>query len=150
MVQEVFTSVLHNIETFQGTNEQAFCGYLAMVVKNRLIDAVRFHQADRRDGRRTHGNEDGDRSPGRDQSPSSSLSALEEREVFREALRSFDEREQLLILGRVEQDVPFHELAEQLGYSSRSAAQRAFYAAQAKLVLRLKRSSNPGAEAPPE
>ena len=39
---------------------------------------------------------------------------------------------------RLEQDVPFQSLADQLGYSSSSAARRAFYSAQAQLVIRLR------------
>ncbi len=139
VVQDVFRSLLHKIDSFQGKTEEAFAGYLAMVVKNRLIDAVRFHQADQRDGRVTHSDEDGVRLPDSSDGPGTGLISTEEHHALLEALKTFEEREQLLIRGRLEQDIPFHELAEQLGFSSRSAAQRCFYSAQAKLALMLRK-----------
>ena len=46
--------------------------------------------------------------------------------------------EQLLLRARIEQGAKFQDLADQLGYPSRSAARRAFYSAQARLVIRLR------------
>ena len=141
VVQEVFRSLLRNLDSFQGRTESAFCGYLAMAVKNRLVDAIRFHQADQRDGRRTQSDEDDVRPAPQGRSPGSEVASMDELRVLHEALQAFDEREQLLLRGRLEQDVSFENLAEQLGYSSRSAAQRAFYAAKARLTLLIKRGS---------
>ena len=135
VVQEVFRSLLKNLASFRGRTEDAFCGYLAMVVRNRLVDAVRFHEAAQRDGRRTAGEEpEGDETPATDERLEDDPGD-EEVDLFLELLATFDEREQLLLRGRLEQDVSFRALAEQLGYSSRSAAQRRFYAAQAKIAV---------------
>jgi len=47
---------------------------------------------------------------------------------------------------RLEGLASFRELAEQLGYGSESAARRAFFEAQARLVLRLRAPPSAGGE----
>ena len=53
VVQEVFRKLLRNLNGIEADTEAAFCGYLSVVIRNRLLDAIRFHEAARRDGRRT-------------------------------------------------------------------------------------------------
>lgn len=142
VVQEVFRSVLQDLKGFAGDNENGFAGYLAMIVRNRILDAVRYHEAARRDGRRGSPaleGEDVSEAP-RSDDPSELAASEEEVERFHEVLKEFAEREQLLIRARFEQTQSFEALAEQLGYTSASAARRAFYAAQAQLALRLRQS----------
>lgn len=139
VVQEVFRSLLKDLRGFRGTGEDAFTGYLAMVVRNRLLDAIRFHEAAQRDGRRTSpsvGDADA-ASPHSD--PVADALLADEAESFQEVLKTLPETEQLLLRARLEQGARFSDLAEQLGYSSPSAARRAFYAAQAQLVIRLRK-----------
>ena len=137
VVQEVFRGLLTDLSGFQGDTERAFVGYLAMMARNRLIDAIRFHEASRRDGRATL--PEGDHVPGSEEhGPATQVASHEEAELFQELLEDFPEREQLLLRARTEQEAQFQELAEQLGYSSAWAARRAFYAAQAKLAIRLR------------
>jgi len=52
VVQSVFEGVLRDLGAFGGASEEAFVGYLTIVVRNRIVDAVRFHEAAQRDGRR--------------------------------------------------------------------------------------------------
>ena len=52
VVQEVFRHVVRDFDSFAGTSEAAFVSYLATLIKNRLVDAIRFHEAVRRDRRR--------------------------------------------------------------------------------------------------
>ena len=137
VVQEVFRSVLTDLDGFRGRNGEAFFGYLSTVVRNRLLDLLRFHEADRRDGRRTQEADDDQISP--DRGPATDALAAERRAIFADVLRGFGEREQALLRGRIQHDRGFRELTAELGFSSMSAAQRAFYSAQAQLVLRLKR-----------
>ena len=137
VVQEVFRGLLADLSGFEGDSEKAFVGYLAMIARNRLIDAIRFHEASRRDGRSTV--PESDRSPSSGESgPGTHLASREEAELFQELLQDFPEREQLLLRARLEQGAHFQDLAEQLGYSSAWAARRAFYAAQAQLAIRLR------------
>jgi len=138
VVQEVFRSLLRDLSGFQGTTEDAFTGYLAMVVRNRLIDAVRYHEAAQRDGRLTSPPVDEADAVSRQHGPGTHAASADEVEAFHELLATFDEREQLLVRARIEQGATFKDLAEQLGYPSKSAARRAFYSAQARLVIRLR------------
>ncbi len=110
-----------------------------MVVRNRLVDAVRFHEAAQRDGRRTSHHETDDVPASGPRPCCGDSPVADEEEVFRELLGEFEEREQLLIRARLEQSASYQDLADQLGYSSRCAAQRAFYSAQTKLLMRLRR-----------
>lgn len=137
VVQEVFRSLLKDLSGFRGKTEDAFRGYVAMVVRNRLLDAIRFHQSAQRDGRRTRAvPEDLDRPSS---APDPAAAALEEEQAndLHEVLQTFPERERLLLRARLEEEATFQELTEQLGYSSQAATRRAFFSAQAQLVIRL-------------
>ncbi|MCP3915177.1 MAG: sigma-70 family RNA polymerase sigma factor [bacterium] len=150
VVQEVFRSVLKDIGVFAGTSEESFRGYLTMVVRNRLMDSIRFHEAARRDGRRTHTSPEESELTSPHDGPATDVTSAEEMEAFHQVLSSFSEREQLLLRARLEQQAPFRSLADQLGYPSASAARRAFYAAQATLVLRLRQHQLDQGEDGPE
>jgi len=138
VVQEVFRSLIRDFDAFQGDSEAAFIGYLSMVVRNRLMDAVRFHEAAQRDGRRT--SRVVEDVPGEERAAARDEEAIpaDEMERFRSALETFTERERLLLRARIEQGATFEDLAAMLGYPSKFAARRAFYAAQALLVIRLR------------
>ena len=136
VVQEVFRSVLLDLRSFRGTTEHAFARYLAMVVRNRIMDVVRHHQAARRDGRRT-ALVSAALSDGREGVGTSEVSGPSEyAEQLQLALSEFPEREQLLLRARIEDQETFQDLADQLGYSSEAAARRAFCTAKARLVIR--------------
>ena len=138
VVQTVFEGVLRDLGAFAGESEEAFIGYLAAVVRNRIIDAIRFHEAAQRDGRRMKSiAEDFDTAgPGPD--PSATAMAAERIAHLILAISLFEPREQHLLRARMEELASFKELAEQLGYGSESAARRAFFDAQATLALRMK------------
>lgn len=138
VVQEVFRHLLTDFQNFAGESEEAFVGYLATSVRHRLVDAVRFHEAAQRDGRRTTPPPEGHDPSTTLHSPISDLASAEEVAAFHEALETFPERDRFLLRARIEQDARFQDLADQLGYSSKSAARRAFYAAQAVLIVRLR------------
>ena len=137
VVQEVFRSLLHDLSRFEGRTESAFCGYLAMITRNRLMDAIRFHEAAQRDGRRTSDWSDRQDHEGPEEDPVVGARTAEEALRLRSAMASFPERERLLLRARIEQQTSFHVLAENLGYSSKWAARRAFYATQSRLLILL-------------
>ena len=137
VVQDVFLGVLRDLNTFGGNNEGAFGGYLAMVVRNRIVDAVRYHEAERRDGRRSRVCVDALDLEGKSLDPVSEAATSEETDRVKRALMRFEPREQLLLRGRLENLATFSELADQLGYATESGARRAYYAAQARLALAL-------------
>ena len=115
---------------------------LSMIVRNRIIDAVRFHEAEQRDGRRAAVAEMLDDHASRERDPVGAVESADEGERFRLALESLDEREQLLVRARIEGTASFRELAERLGYTSQDATRRAFFAAQAR-VARFLTAGNP-------
>ncbi len=138
VVQSVFEGVLRDIGTFAGRTEEAFVGYLATVVRNRILDAVRFHEAAQRDGRRMHSITPEFDGEGREVDPAEAAISAEGMEQLMAALAGFEPRVQHLLRARMEGLASFRELAEQLGYGSESAARRAFFDAQAKLSLELR------------
>jgi RNA polymerase sigma factor (sigma-70 family) len=138
VVQSVFESILPDMRAFRGTTEEAFVGYLAAVVHHRIIDALRFHEAERRDARRSVRIEHGFDVAGGESDPAEASKSADEFTRLQAGLARFDLREQHLLRARMEGTESFRELADQLGYGSESAARRAFFDAQAKLVLWLK------------
>lgn len=137
VVQEVFRSALTDISSFQGESVPEFSAYLTTLVRNRILDVIRFHEADRRDGRRTQPRADNDdHSP--HSGPATDAATNEQREVYNAVLATFDRSDQDLLRGRIEQDREFKDLTESLGYSSVSATRRAFYSAQAQFVIRFR------------
>ncbi len=140
VVQSVFESVLPDVSAFHGTTEAAFIGYLAAVVHHRIIDALRFHEAEQRDARRSVRIEQGFDVEGGESDPVEAVMSAEELAQLKSALERFEPREQHLLRARMDDTTSFRELAEQLGYGSESAARRAFFDAQARLVLWLKDS----------
>ena len=139
VVQDVFWSMIQNLESMHATTEEGVIGYLAMIVRHRLIDMVRFYEADRRRMPRGEGSghplsvESGGAGP-----PTLAMFS-EVREKLTDALDEFDERRRLLLRERLSADATFEELAGQLGYPSPDAARKAFYVAQAALLIKLRK-----------
>lgn len=139
VVQEVFRSVLQDLEAFTGSQPDDLRGYLATVTRNRLIDLVRFHEAARRDGRRSSRNQEEAERASAGRGPMTQAMSSEEVSICREEIARFPEREQRLLRARLEDGLDFPTIVERLGFSSISAARRAFFSAQSQLVIRLRR-----------
>ncbi|TAJ18275.1 MAG: sigma-70 family RNA polymerase sigma factor [Planctomycetota bacterium] len=137
VVQSVFEGVLRDLGAFAGETEEAFVGYLAIVVRNRILDAVRFHEAAQRDGRRASSITQRLDVASAEPDPVDAAISEERLAQLVAALGEFEPRVQHLLRARSEGLASFRELAAQLGYGSESAARRACFAAQAKLALRL-------------
>lgn len=140
VVQEVFRSVLGDLDAFGGRTEDAFCGWLAMVVRNRIIDSIRFHEADCRDGRVGQALPEDSGALGASQvtDPAAAVARAEEIERLEAAMGELEPRIKLLVRARIEGQASFRELADQLGFGSESSARRAYFEAQARLALQLK------------
>ena len=140
LVHDVFHSVIRDLGSFGGRTEDAFLGHVTMVVRNRVIDSIRFHEAACRDGRRAYSMPDGmdQADDGAAVDPAQVAVRLEALQRVEQSLAELDERERLLVRARFEGLASFEVLAEQLGYGSESTARRAFFDAQARLALRLK------------
>lgn len=139
VVQEVFRSVIQDLTTFSGTSEDGFCGWLATLVRNRIVDAIRLHEAGRRSGRAESplAAGTGPLPPSQSTDPAAAAMRIEEAELVERALAELDPKTRHLVRARIEGLASFRELAEQLGFGSESGARRAFFEAQSKLALRL-------------
>ena len=137
VVHSVFEGVLFDLGAFAGQTEEAFIGYLATVVRNRILDALRYHEAAQRDGRRIHSITQEFDAEGGELDPAEAAMSAEELVKLLAAIADFEPRVQHLLRARIEGLESLRELADQLGYGSESAARRAFFDAQAKLAMRL-------------
>ncbi len=136
VVQEVFQSVIRDMEHFDGESEGAFVAYLVTLIKNRLTDAIRFHEAMRRDSRRApHAGDSLDDQAAESRDPAEIAAAEEQLRRYTRALATLGPRERTLLRERLHGTTTFAELAQQFGYPSEDAARKAFCAAQARLLL---------------
>ena len=146
VVQDAFLALFSNIHAFAGTSEGEFVNYLATLVRNRALQTVHFHQATRRDWRRHYNSLESFAPDLLAVFPDASLAMNDPARhsdfeaQYRSALDSLPTHERQVLRARIEFGLGFTALAEQLGYPSRYAARRAFFAAQARLILRLKRA----------
>ena len=115
VVHSVFESVLWDLGAFAGRTEEAFVGYLATVVRNRILDALRFHQAAQRDGRLGQALTGEFDAEGSEADPAEFAAATEEAARLLAAIAKFEPRVQHLLRARIEGLASFRELAEQLG-----------------------------------
>ncbi len=139
VVQDVFLDVLRGLDRWDGDREEAFVTLLATLVEHRLVDQVRKSQAARRDVRRV--SDQGPMTAGvaaDGASPGTIVANAEQLAIYREVLAAFPERERTLLVLRLEEGLEFAELAERLAWPSADAARKAFHAAQARLLLRLR------------
>ncbi|MGE0145331.1 MAG: RNA polymerase sigma factor, partial [Planctomycetota bacterium] len=139
VVQDVFLEVLRGLERWEGEDDEAFLGLLATLVEHRLLDQIRHHQADRRDVRRHADVGPLTAGVGHDVTPSLAAAGDEVLRIYREELATFVLRERALLALRLEDGLEFKAVAERLAYPSTDAARKAFHAAQARLLLRLRR-----------
>jgi DNA-directed RNA polymerase specialized sigma24 family protein len=114
-----------------------------MVVRNRLIDTIRFHQAARRDRRRVRVvNEEIEANEpiSRRRGPATRVTSSEQQALFQAALKNFEERERILLRERLECQTAYQALADRLGYPTADAARKAFSTARSRLLVILQRS----------
>lgn len=154
VVQEAFCRLFRKLSCFEGETEGQFINFLTRLVRRRALDVVRFHRSTPRDCRR-HASAPDARNPellAMLPAPLATMSipfggdSLESR--YRHALASFDPPERDLLQARIEEGLGFTAIADQLGYTSRYAARRAYFAAQARLCLALG-ATGPGTFEPP-
>ena len=140
VVQEVFLGVLHDLEDIRGQSEPALLSYIATLTKNRIVDAIRFYEATRRDRRRVTEQVDCPVNPVAEPKGGPDEAAVTQEQIlrFHQALASFPERDRALLRERIEHRTPFDQIAEMLGYASADSTRKAFHVAQARLLLRLK------------
>ncbi|MGE3171856.1 MAG: RNA polymerase sigma factor [Planctomycetota bacterium] len=153
VVQDVLLEVVRGIDRWEVEGDEPFLALLSTLVEHRLLDRVRHSQSARRDVRR-HGDQ-GPRTAGAAAAGAGPLTRTAQQEqvaIYRSVLDTFADRERALLALRFEEQCAFDELARRLAYPSADAARKAFHAAEALLLLRLRARgvSAPGATRIPE
>lgn len=147
IVHEVFVGVLTEVGTFRGDTRLEFVTFLSRLTRNRLIDAVRFHEAARRDGRRVERDVEAE-PPAPSEEPVDEMITAEVAGSVHRILTSLSARDRALLRGRVEDGESFGALAASLGFASADSARKTFRRVQARVLLRLQKGSKlPSAEA---
>jgi len=142
VVHEVLVAVVQDLADTQFDGPELFCAYLGSLVRHRLLDAVRFHEAARRDGRKQVGEPaDGVANVAanqRETTPTLAASLVERAGLVRDALGELPERQRRLLELRLIDDATFGQISAALGYASDETARQAFHDAQAKLLVKLR------------
>lgn len=142
VVHEVLAAVVQDLRDTQFDGAAPFFAYLGTLVRHRLLDAVRFHEAARRDGRKlveapTQGL--GEVAPDRREATPTLAASLGERAgLVREALAELPERQRRVLELRLLEDATFPVIREALGYASDETARQAYLDAQARLLVKLR------------
>lgn len=142
VVHEVLADVVRTLADTSFPAREAFFAYLGTIVRHRLLDAVRFHEAARRDGRRqvaepTAGMAGLD-ADAREATPTLAASLSERAGLLHEAMAELPERWRRLLELRLQEDLTFPQIAAALGYASEETARQALVEAQARLLVKLR------------
>jgi RNA polymerase sigma factor (sigma-70 family) len=142
VVHEVLAAVVRDLADTSFVGAEPFYAYLGTLVRHRLLDAVRFHEAARRDGRKqvvepTQGLA-AVAADNREATPTLAASLGERAGLVRDALAELPERQRRLLEMRLLEEATFPAIAEALGYASEETARQACHAAQARLLVKLR------------
>ena len=142
VVHDVLAGVIDELADTQFEGPEPFFAYLGTLVRHRLLDAVRFHEAARRDSRKNVAEPEGGMAPiaadAREATPTLAASIGERAGLVREALDELPERQRRLLELRLLEDQTFPAIKEALGYASDETARLAFHDAQARLLVKLR------------
>lgn len=142
VVHEVLAAVVADLGETRFDGLPQFVAYLGTLVHHRLLDAVRCHEAERRDAKRQVGEITADLAAAaadrREAAPSFAASLVERAGLVRDALAELPERQRRVLELRLCDGEPFASIAEALGYSTEATARGAFVDAQAKLLVKLR------------
>jgi RNA polymerase sigma factor (sigma-70 family) len=142
VVHEVLVGVVQDLADTQFAGKEPFFAYLGTLVQHRLLDAVRYHEAARRDARKqtpepTVGLSSlaADR---REATPTLAASLAERAALVREALEELPERQRRLLEMRLLEGETYPRIRDALGYASEETARQACVEAQARLLVKLR------------
>jgi RNA polymerase sigma factor (sigma-70 family) len=142
VVQEVLTAVVRDLREASFPGREAFFAYLGTLVRHRLIDAVRFHEAARRDGRKQTSEPTAGigaiEADVREATPTLAASLAERAALLQQALAELPERWRRLLELRLQEEQSFPQIAAALGYASAETARQALVEAQARLAVKLR------------
>lgn len=144
LVQETLLDAFRSLEGFEHQKEGALCHWLATLVQNNLADHQRRRRARKREAVRVDAAASrnahllSDSVFGVDRiTPCDHVEAAELERRLEEALLALGERERRVIELRKLCELPFEEIAKELGFGSASSARSLFSRAMAELSKRL-------------
>jgi RNA polymerase sigma factor (sigma-70 family) len=140
IVQEAFVAALRDLPRFRGQSENELIGWIAALVRNRVVDAIRHHLARCRDRRRDASATDVLAPASHDPSPSQAFAANERAATQARILDGLGERDRELLHARLVDESPWEAIAAAQGFPSADAARFAFRRLQARLMLQLARA----------
>lgn len=142
VVQDVLAAVATALGDAEFHDEEAFVAYLSTMVRHRLLDAVRHHEAQKRDIRRETRDADPElvlaQPDPHAQPPVLAAQLAEQAALVHEVLEALDPRRRALLTLRLVEETSFPAIAQQLGYASAETARQAFVEAQARLLVKLR------------
>ncbi|MFN3242776.1 MAG: RNA polymerase sigma factor [Planctomycetota bacterium] len=142
VVHEVLAAVVRDLSDTSFEGPEKFYSYLGTLVRHRLLDAVRFHEAARRDDRKKVAEPTAGMAAmaadAREATPTMAASLGERAALVRDALQELPERHRRLLELRLLEDATFPQIRDALGYSSDETARQAFQDAQARLLVKLR------------
>jgi len=142
VVHEVLVGVVQDLADTQFAGKEPFFAYLGTLVQHRLLDAVRYHEAARRDGRKQAPEPTVGLSAlvadGREATPTLAASLAERAALVREALAELPERQRRLLELRLLDGESYPRIRDALGYASDETARQACVEAQARLLVKLR------------
>lgn len=142
VVHEVLVAVVADLRDTSFDGPAKFHAYLGTLVRHRLLDAVRHHEAARRDRRRQAAEPTAGLAAvapdGREATPTLAASLGERAEIVRAALQELPERQRRVLELRLLEEATFPAIATALGYASEETARQAFRDAQARLLVKLR------------
>lgn len=140
IVQEAFVAALRELPRFRGHDQGELIGWLAALVHNRVVDAIRHHVAHRRDRRRETNAGVDLAASSHDPSPSQAFVAKERAAAHARVLAGLAERDRELLHNRLVDELSWEAIATAQAFPSANAARFAFRRLQARLMLKLARA----------
>jgi RNA polymerase sigma-70 factor (ECF subfamily) len=137
LVQEAALGALAHLDESDLEQPLGVQAYLRQSIRHRVIDEIR--RADRIELGSERGPDD---APDRAPSPEDGAIVSEERRRFRAALRRLDEEERILVVGRVDLELSYEELALATGRPTPDAARVATRRAVIKLAKEIGKSGD--------
>lgn len=125
IVQKTMLQAVEQIDLFQGDTVAQWRGWLCAIAKNKVIDAHRYWNAEKRDMQRVAGVTDAVQclaSPG--QTPSSIVAGIENASRLELAMNRLDPEDRQLIQFRQIEGLPHSEIAQRLGITEATSRQR--------------------------
>jgi RNA polymerase sigma-70 factor (ECF subfamily) len=139
VLQSAFLSAFQKLESFEYKGEASLEAWLKEIIRNKLLDRVRYHYAACRDPEREQEKPETkeiEEVKGEDSSPLALLEAAERQTGILMALDKLSEREQAIIMMRHFDHLSFAEIAQKLGIPETTARRRCFEALE-KLFKRM-------------